>query len=359
MQDRLNERQVLPTPSPSLRWKSRRELHYWLEAFALYFPRKAHLAEVVAATISRQANIDSLYRSLPLVALPDLSRERSDSLFAVRRLVNFEADRLTLINDFRILPDAADMFLTACPVGASDFIFEAKYCPQWEQSLCFYRDDQEPSASVEAIVASQREVALSQTLSHVMDTQRIGEYHHPLLVNSFFHFLKLDFCPDIEGGDGVDPSVPLTRLGWVHDTELGSVECFSIPFTAYPYWRRDELFISVLTELSRTRQLGERPVVLLSKHPLQLVHSDHTYTSVGHILFEGSIEHFFVTSEALSLADLVVETVTFNPATSLRLVDTGNQALGVFWSLLRQSEPSLTPEQPQFRSMPDNWMIPN
>lgn len=359
MHDQYNEHLTMPIPVAGPRWRSQRDLCNWTAAFTTFFPRKAHLADKAAAKISGAENIENLYRSLPLFALPDPWCDQNDRLFSARRMVGFEADRLTLIHDCRILPDAADLFLTACPVGANGFFFEAKMCPQWDESLCYYRDDQEPSPSVTTIVASQRELALSQTKAHAQHTLRLGEYHHPLLAHGFFQFLELDFKPDAEGIDGIDPGIPLTRLGWVEDADLGSVECFSIPFTACPYWRRDEVFYSVLTELTRTRQLRKKPVVLLGKHPLQLVHAGQTYTSVGHVLFEASIEHLFVTPHGLSLADLIVETVTFNPATSTRLVDTGNLALSAYWSLLRQSEPNSLPEQPKFRSMPDNWMIPN
>lgn len=339
------------------RWLTLRDLTNWLHAFRAYFPRKAHLAERAAVRLSGMASLDELNEALAGNAVPDDRAERDDPLYAKRRMVMFREDRLILVREFRILPDAADQFLTYCPVGCPHCFFDRKQDFYFDEARSYYRDDQEPSPQIEAIIENQRHMAIAQQIALVDSTARLGDFLHPQMVRDLFHFLRLEFTPDLDGHDGLCPALPATRIGWVDDSDLGSIECFSLPFTGYPNWSRDEVFVSVLAQLKDTRDLSLSPVLLLNNRPLQLARNGHFYTAYGWVLMESRVLPLMVNNRGLSLADILVELVTFNPRSSTCLVDEGNVALSVFWGLLRQNEALPLPEHPSFRAMPDNWMI--
>lgn len=340
--------------NPSMRWTNRRDLSRWVRAFRVYFPRKAHLAERAAATLAGADSFERLFGDLPPNAEDS---EAVDRLYAKRRMVRFKEDRLTLIRCFRILPDAADQFLTSCPVGCQDCLFDGVKDAYYDEALCYYSDDQQPSDGVEAIVEQQRQLAVGQRLSTVDSTDRLGEYLPPQMIFDLFNFLRLPFTADLSGGDGIDASVPVTRVGWVTDRELGRLECFALAFTAPPNWCRDEVFYSALAQVSLTRNLDDRPVILLNNLPQQLVRAGHIYTSYGWVVSATKVFPFLVSHHAVPIADLLVELVTFDAAKSSSIADDNCVALGVFWSLLRRYSTQPLDEVPTFCSMPDNWMV--
>ncbi|HEJ4407967.1 TPA: hypothetical protein SL557_000246 [Pseudomonas aeruginosa] len=280
-----------------------------------------------------------------------------DRLYSKRRMVRFKEDRMTLIRDFRILPDAADQFLTSCPVGCQDCLFDGIKDTYYDEALCYYLDDQLPSADIEAIVEQQRHLAVGQRLSTVDSTDRLGEYLHPQMVFDLFNFLRLPFTADLDGNDRIDASAPVTRVGWVADRELGRLECFALAFTAPPNWCRDEVFYSALAQVSLTRNLDDRPVILLNNLPQQLVRAGHIYTSYGWVVSATKVFPFLVSHRAVPIADLLVELATFDAVNSSNIADDNCVALGVFWSLLRQHSSMPVDEVPVFCSLPDNWMV--
>ncbi|HBP1602326.1 TPA: hypothetical protein L5U90_003430 [Pseudomonas aeruginosa] len=346
--------QTTGSANPSMRWASRRDLSRWVRAFQVYFPRKAHLAERAAAALAGASSFEQLYGDLPPTADDPDSMDR---LYAKRRMVRFREDRLTLIRDFRLLPDAADQFLTSCPVGSQDCLFDGIRDTYYDEALCYYQDDERPSDSIEAVVDQQYQLAVGMRLSTVDSTSRLGEYLPPQMIFDLFNFLRLAFTADLEGSDRIKPSTPITRLGWVTDRELGRLECFALAFTAPPNWCRDEVFYSALAQVSQTRNLNDRPVILLNNLPQQLVRAGHTYTSYGWIVSGAKVFPFLVSHRAMPIADLLVELATFDAGRSSNIADTNNVALGVYWSLLRQHSKASLPEVPEFSSMPDNWMV--
>lgn len=359
MIEQLSSQELAPRFT-ACRWGSVAEIQAWVNAFQDFFPRKAHRAQFAAARLCGFDSFEELADEAPgFEIVPNHGDGYDDDLYAERRLHDFEADRLTLIHELGILPDAADHFLTACPVGATDFVYQSRLLPLLDDSLCYYADEQTPSSNLPAIIKSQYEEALSQNIKHPASEARIGEFHHPAIIYGLCGFLGLNFATDMTGNDGLDHSVPASRIGWINDPELGGVECVSLPFTVYPNWGRDELFRNVCGALFHTRKLRDKPVLILNKLPLQLVQAGHAFTSLGYLLFEGRIDPFFVTPHKLSLADLIVESTMFNPATSTRLVDTDNRALNTYWTLLTDHDDSRLPASPRFRKSPDNWMLPN
>jgi len=339
------------------RWLSRRDLSQWIKAFSTYFPRRTHIAERVATRLSGATSYETLIESMPDDASPDMQIEMHDAVFAKRRMVRFKEDRLILVLEFRILPDAADLFLWLCPVGSRDCMYDGVRSALFDASLCYYQDDQAPSEQIEAIVEEQRQLALGQRLATVDSTQRLGYYPHPEVIFNLFHFLGWNYNPDLHGCEKIDPHVSVARVGWITDAELGSVECFALRFTAYPVWGRDEIFWSVLAELKRTRNLTKRPVLILNNRPQQLVRDGHSYTAVGWVVMDAKVVPWFVSHKRRMLSDTLVDLITFDPATASTLADDGNIALSVFWELLRNTAITALPHYPRFKSMPDNWMI--
>ena len=342
------------SPSPYMRWTNRRDLLKWVKAFQVYFPRKAHLAKRAAAALAGIESFERLYSDLSANA--DDS-DTMDRLYSKRRMVRFKEDRLTLIRDFRILPDAADQFLTSCPVGCQDCLFDGIKDTYYDEALCYYPDDQHPSDAVEAIVEQQRHLAVGQSLSTVDSTDRLGEYLPPQMIFDLFNFLRLPFTADLAGDDRIDASAPVTRVGWVADRELGRLECFALAFTAPPNWCRDEVFYSALAQVSLTRNLDDRPVILLNNLPQQLVRAGNMYTSYGWIVSATKVFPFLVSHRGVPVADLLVELATFDAAKSSSITDDYCVALGVFWNLLRQHSRLPLSEAPTFSTMPDNWMV--
>lgn len=346
-----------PTMAHDERWRSRRDLSQWVQAFSTYFPKKAHFAERVAASLAGASTYEALWRSLPHSALPDLRVEMEDAVYARRRMLRFREDRLILILEYRILPDAADLFLSLCPVGSRECMFDGEKKAYFDPKLCYYLDDQEPSSHIEAVLEEQRRHALGQRLETVDSTKRLGHYPHPAVIFNLFHFLGWNYRPDLSGCPKIDPHASMARVGWIADADLGSVECFALRFTAHPAWGRDEVFWNVLAELKQTRNLDSSPVLILNNLPQQLVTGDSTYTSVGWIVMEAKIVPWFVTHKRAPLADALVDLMTFDSVNSTNLADVENVALGVFWSLLRETAQTPLPARPRFKSMPDNWMI--
>lgn len=343
--------------APAPRWACVRDLELWVKAFRLHFTRKAHLAELAAARLCGYDDFQDL-----LNATSALSRENNgfnihslmDDLFAEGRLVSFSEDRMILVREFRILPDAADLFLTYCPVGCSDCYVTSGEV--FDQSLCYYADDKSPSATVAEMIEDHRQTALGQALSTAASTQRFGQFHHPDLIKNLLGFLKFEFIPDTEGDDGLIPNAPLVRAGWIKDSELGNVECFSLPFTVMNAWCRDEVFSAVISQLQNSRDMDEAPIVLLNKLPQQLVVGTNTYTSLGWVLMGGRKYPFFLNTRGLQLADLLVEYVTFDAGRSEILADDESHILGIYWHLLGLTES--IPEQPKLRVMPSHSQQP-
>lgn len=355
--------QAMPTqPYPSSasmqqRWNSHRHLTHWLLGFRTYFPRKAHLAERVAARLAGCDTLDQLLEQIPTRVKPDAAVESRDQFYAQRRMVLFKEDRLVLIRVFGILPDAADQFLTSCPVGCGRCVLDADRLG-FDDKLTYYLDDQKPSDHLPEVIEQQYQEALAQIITHVDATKRLGEHLHPTILIHLFHFLRWNVTFDPDGQDNLSPSVPATRVGWVADQDLGKIEVFSMRFTALPNWYRDEVFWSLLGELKRTRDLRNQPVIALNNRPAQLIRDGHTYTSIGWLIIDSKVMPLMVSHHGHSVSSLLVEMVTFNPATSASVADAGNVALSVFWSLLRETSSEALPPSPSFRSMPDNWMIP-
>ncbi|NVL48708.1 hypothetical protein F2S72_01705 [Pseudomonas syringae pv. actinidiae] len=278
-------------------------------------------------------------------------------LYAKRRMVLFKEDRLILVREFGILPDAADLFLTACPVGCGQCAFNTTQPEPFDSKLSYYLDDQRPSDQLPAIVEQHHQEAVGQLLSEVDSTNRLGAYLHPLMLTDLFLFLRWDVTFDKEGRDNLGPA-PVTRVGWAADSELGRIEIFSMRFTAPPVWVRDEVFWSVLMDLRRTRNLGDKPAVLLNNRPMQLVRDGYTYTSIGWLVIESKVMPLLVSHHGYSLSTLLIELVTFHPVGSSTLEDANNVALSVFWGLLRSTSNPPLPESPTFRSLPNGWMVP-
>lgn len=353
---------VMYTPSPppstakSERWSSRRHLAHWLHAFSTYFPTKAHLADRVAARLGGCEDSNQLKALLTRYTQPNEVVERGDMLYAKRRMVFFKEDRLILINEFGLLPDAADLFLTACPVGCGQCFIDPRNPSPFERGLSYYGDVQIPSDRLLQIVDQQRQEALGQLLSNVDSTKRLGEYLHPNMLVNLFLFLRWDAALDTDGQDNLG-AVPATRVAWVADSELGKIEIFSLRFTPAPVWARDEVFWSVLMELRRTRDLTDKPVVLLNNRPMQLIRGGQTYTSIGWMVVESKAMPLLVSHHGHSLGNLLIDLVTFDAASSVALTDENNVALSVFWNLLRTTSNGPLPSSPSFRSMPDGWMI--
>ncbi|MCF5381924.1 hypothetical protein GIW05_00105 [Pseudomonas syringae] len=342
---------------PAMRWTSRSDLARWIAAFKIYFPKKAHLAEKIAARLSEISDIAILRGMLPAVAVRDEELKKADRLYAQRRLYRFKEDRFVLAMEFRILPDAADLFLKLCPVGCGAAFVESVISPIFDPALCYYPDDQTPSTALAGTLEQQYQQALGETFAGAGMTNRIGDYLPVRLIGPLFEFLGLEFKPDPIGDDGIQKNVLATRIGWVNDSDLGAVECFAMPVTVHPQWRRDELFWSVLKELNQTRDLETRPTVVLNNKPHQLIKGDRVFTSIGFLVMHAKVVPFFVTSARLSFADTVIEAVTFNADTTDLFLDHGHAALAAFWGLLQQNTQPTLADSPAFHSLPDNWMV--
>lgn len=339
------------------RWNSRQHLAHWLSAFRTYFPRKAFIAERVAARLAGCDSHKQLKELLPANPVHDECMERTDMHYAKRRMVQFKEDRLILVLEFGILPDAANQFLTSCPVGCGQFVVDEKKLYYYDDRLSYYPDDQTPSPHVGGVIDQQYQEALNQLVSNVDTSNRLGMYLHPSMLVHLFHFLKWEVTFDTDGRDSLGPSVPATRVGWVVDSELGKIEVFTQRFTAPPNWARDEVFWQVLRAIKSTRDLASKPVVILNNQPMQLFRGGHTFTSVGWLVIESKVMPMLVNHQGHPLSSLLVELVTFDPTTTAMLADEGNVALSVFWSLLRASDKSI-PQAPTFHVLPDGWMIP-
>lgn len=342
---------------PAVRWRSRSDLARWIAAFRIYFPTKAHLAEKVAARLSEVSSIAVLRGMLPAVAVHDKELEKTDRLYAKRRLFKFVDDRLVLAMEFRILPDAADLFLKLCPVGCGAAFVESVVSQIFDPALCYYPDDLNPSTALASTLELQYRQALGETFAGAGTTNRIGDYLPVGSIVPLFEFLGLEFEPDQLGDDGIHETVITTRIGWINDSDLGAVECFAMPVTVHPQWRRDELFWSVINELNQTRDLEKRPTVVLNTKPHQLIKGDRVFTSIGFLVMHSKVVPFFVTPSRLSLADTVVEAVTFNADTTDLFLDHGHAALAAFWGLLQQNTRPTLGASPAFHALPDNWMV--
>jgi hypothetical protein len=349
---------TLPATRPphALRWTSRSDLDRWIAAFRIYFSRKAHLAEKAAAALSQVYDIETVRNSLPHISKLNPA-DSDDRFFAHRRLEMFAEDRHVLVKHFRILPDAADLFLTACPVGCAG-IYVSSSREGFDQSLCYYTDDQSPSDGIDAIIKQQYAHACGLILSDAATMGRVTQYLSASLLAPLFQFLGWEFKVDLDGRDEIDAGALVTRFGWVTDHELGDVECFSMPVTVDPVWCRDEVFWGVLKALLDTRDLAQRPVLVFNNRPQQLVKNGSAFTSFGFIVMRSKIVPLFLTSSGISLADTVVEAVTFAPHSASSLIDTESQTLRVIWSLLGEMDQEAAVRRMAFKMLPDNWMVP-
>lgn len=343
------------------RWSCRADMENWLIAFRHYFPRKAFLAERAVIRLSKVESIDALRELLPDERVSNEAIEaieQQDYLYAGRRLESFVEDRRVLIDEFRILPDAADLFLTHCPVGVRHCHLDGHKAEYFDDSLCYYRDDQEPSAQVDEVIRQQYQAAKGHTMSGLAGSGRLGNFMHPRMVKSLLHFLKWDFKPDFDGDPYLDDNPLMTRLGWIEDKDLGLINCFSMPFTVLSSWRRDEPFLAILAMLHKAIDLSDKTALLLNQRPIQFVKAGRSYTAIGYLTMLPRVVPFFVTQDGNSFADLLVENTCFQPDTSDRLLDTDNAAFRTVWSLLQQTEALPLPDNPPYKVMPDNWMLP-
>lgn len=345
------------TQAQPLRWRNRQDLALWIAAFATYFPRKAHLGEVVASHLAGAASYRELVDALPDDSAPDIQAEREDPVYAQRRMRHFLEDRGVLVWAYRMLPDAADLFLTLCPVGASSCLVDGVKTTYFNPALSFYDDASEPSDRLDVILGQQRREALGQCLKTVDSTTRLGHYAHPVVLFNLFRLLGWDFTPDMEGCGRLNPEVPIARMGWIKDEALGQVEAFVLRFTAPPAWGRDEVFLSVLSEVQKTRSLNDQPVLIMNNRPHQLVVEGAAFTSIGWLLMGEKVVPWFVSPARKSLSSTVIDLMTFSPSGNSEFVDEDGVVLSIVWGLLRETSPIPLPARPTFKAMPDRWMV--
>lgn len=354
---RMSVIELPATQNPRMRWRNRQDLSQWVAAFATYFPRKAHLAEVVASQLAGASSYRELVDALPEESAPDKQADREDPVFAQRRMQRFLEDRGVLVWAYRMLPDVADLFLTLCPVGAQTCQVNGVKDAYFDADQCFYDDASEPSDHLDVILGQQRREALGQCLKTVDSTTRLGHYAHPAVLFNLFRMLGWDFSPDMNGCERLNPQVPIARMGWINDEALGQVEAFVLRFTAPPAWGRDEVFLSVLIEVRKTRSSNDQPVLIMNNRPHQLVIDGAAFTSVGWLVIGEKIVPWFVSPACISLSSTVIDLMTFNPSINSEYVDEHNVMLSLVWGLLRETSPTHLPARPAFKSLPDHWMV--
>lgn len=342
---------------PSSRWCCRQHLNLWLDSFRDYFPRKAHLAGQVLASLCHSNSLDLL-----LDGLPDKCDDQigwRDPLFAERRMEWFCEDRLLLIQQYRIKPDAADLFLTHCPVGCSRCYCTADEGFPFDESFCYYADDERPSKFVREIIMQQHQQALGCRYARMHEAGRLsGDYLPPRMYAALFKELGWEFRHDLDDDLEIKREIPLTRLGWLLDPELGEIECFNIPAHFHPLVLRDELQATVLQELSTTRDLFNTPVLVLFNRPVQLQRQGVDFTSIGCFATGQEFKSCYVPPERKSLADVFVESTCFTPTASRELADHGGAMFSTYWSLLLAATDSFTPQPVRYLRRPDGWALP-
>lgn len=343
--------------APTSRWRSIRDLLLWQAAFTAYFPRKGHLSDSVASRLESAHNIGELHQRIGMAVAPAALTDAEDRLYAQRRMQRFKEDRLVLIHDFRILPDAANQFLTQHPVGSSRPVRIDKRWHLVNETKCFYEEHSRPGQSIDAIVDSQYEEALAQQWIRISDSGRLNGYLPGQVIAGLSKSLGFEFTPDHDGNDALPASVPATRAGWIRDSELGEVECVALGFTGHPDWCRDEVFYSVLMALRRSRDVNDRPIVLWNNRAHQLVHRGKVYTSFGWIVIGRNVIPFLTGRRGLSFADVLVETVTFNRDDSYLLIDNCSELFRSHWGAVHQQWGDQVPESPVLLAMPDDWMV--
>jgi hypothetical protein len=343
--------------APANRWPDQAALLGWVNEFQSYFPKKAHLARHAATRMTHASSFEQLIKSLPNDDSYVDELRNADWLYARRRLIRFKEDRRVLIHECRILPDAANHFLTFRPVGEKESVLEPISVSPYVEELCFYPDDVLPSENLEAVLDQQEQQAKGMVIDRPECVQRFTTFHHPLVAVGLFKFLSWEFRSDIVGDDGIEPIVPLARLGWVNDIELGEVEVFSLNFTVYPLRERDEAFVFIAKALYKTRNLHDKPVMILNKKPFQLKGPEHTYTSYGWVISGQHVYPLFVPAWGTPFSEVLVQLATFRFNTSEPIADNQSIACRRLWDLLCTHDTDKIPANPHFYRMPDNWCV--
>jgi hypothetical protein len=342
-------------PQPT-RWCCYKHLKQWVEDFKATFPRKAHLANSASASMCGARSFDALTQHLP-PRCPTVRPAGNDVLFAHGRLQHFESDRRVLIDQYRIKPDAADLFLYYCPVGSKSRCHKRTGVYGLDERFCYYADDEQPSPATSATLRAQYQAALGCTVSSMFRTGRLSEYLPPRMYRMLLDGLQWKFRPDL-GDEDWGNTLPLTRYGWLEDPELGDVECFGVSTIIPPNFGRDELTSMVSSYFLATARLDSNPILVLNNRPTQYIKSGRTFTSIGMLFTGGVIAPCFVPVGPVKFTDVLVDCVGFQADLSPNLADDESTFFNIYWAMLAATLPQAQIGVVRYVQRPDGWVVP-
>jgi len=352
----------MPTLSPvspeASRWCCQMHLRLWQTTFMEYFPRKAHLAGRAIASLCGVSHVDALEAVLP-AECEQGPPPSDDALYVERRMERFREDRRVLIHQYRIKPSAADLFLTHSPVGCDRCYGPCDELAHFDQSRCYYADDEAPTSEVETVLVHQYNRALGCIYSHMQEADRLeGGYLPPRMYHQLFHHLAWNFTHDVSDDLQIRREIPLVRLGWIKDPEMGAIACYNIPTFLSPNSMRDELRMTLLYHFNNSQCLLNRPILLLFNKPLQYVTPEASFTSIGVFCNGPAFMHCFIPSQRMTLADVFVANRVFGPNTSPELVDHNQTMLSLFLGLLKGANSDSCDHTAWYEKRPDCWAVP-
>lgn len=347
-----------PYAPPANRFCCQKHLFVWRHAFARFFPRKAHRQHDMAVAIAKAESYHALRQSLVLDCHDGLNAQ--DGAHAKARLVNFTEDRMTLIHSCRIKPDAADLFLAHFPPGTA--CYNTKQLSGnddlFNENQCYYGDEEHPSAKVSEIIEQQRKDAIGKVFVRLTETDRLAHGYMPMIVmRALFKFLDWDFTPDQSPEPDARNFLPILRVGWVADPELGAVECFALPSYVCAPGLRDELQLMVSSVLFRRPQFADSPYIVLFNRPLRQHKNGKTYTVIGSIHLGLDVMLLYYAA-GKGFADTFVACTGVSPTSSAEIEDSGGEFFDRYMATLGKAG-IFTEESPaRYLMRPDGWMVP-
>lgn len=320
----------------------------WVQCLISFMPDLKHDARRLLVRLAGWADWDSMIAS-GCIAASGVDRQSSKG-HTTGSLCIHNAHRHIMIHEFGVIPAYANHFLWLNPVGQNQlFAFDHAA----KQPL--YAPGQRPSLQLPNIIAAL-DTDNRGRISDTDESQARGfKFTHPEVYASLLDFLGWDFTVQEHDAE-IPPLIPLTRLGFLKDAELGSVEVFTTGLSVEPYALYDQPF-EFVNHWALERQVNSTtPVVVLYSEPCVMERHGNCFSCFGFISEGGRTWPLILTKKMKTIADAACEIIGHQQVLGASLSDDGYELALRFSLTKRRSEMGAsTPAGVRILAGPSGW----
>tara|TARA_R110002124_G_scaffold128157_22_gene288766 strand:+ start:7917 stop:9059 length:1143 start_codon:yes stop_codon:yes gene_type:complete len=330
-----------------------RHARVWVDAFEEFFPKYDGIGDkvLVALNEGQPLAINDIDCSNP--------GELLDPIFSVARLFYFEQDRMSLVSRLGISPQAANVFLTFCPVGAAPHmpkisLLNGNLVSEDELYL-----NEEPDFDVVSDqITDQFSDARSLANTDSCFLARLRSYMPAEVRVRLFKKLGWDYIPHVLIVDDVFSAADLSSNfeGEINDPDIGRIRVESLPYFVHPMHERDVYFQALLT---RAMEMQCGPILFLNSWPTQFRYSEQLHTVIGYFFIDNALTPCFAPSTACSVADMLVAGALFDVSSSKIVCDQNNSFFESIWAWKKKASKEPEGYPVPYMGLGNGWLIPD